>query len=157
MRDIDLAWLAGIWDGEGSITLFTHQEKNGSVKLCPTMSVVNSDVHIINKVRSILEELGCKFSLQERKQAEKHHKQCWCYITRNMKYIKILLENINQYLIGEKKAKGEILLSYVTQRLEKMERFPSKGSTPYDDVDWQHYTEIRSSQTTREEPFKVKI
>lgn len=131
--------------------MFTHTEKNGIVKLCPTVCVVNTDIFIINKVRGILEELGCRFSLQERKPGKAHYKTQWSFITRNMRYIKIFLEAVNPYLAGEKKAKGEILLSYVTQRIEKMERFPSAGSTPYDDADWAHYNEIRSSQTTREE------
>lgn len=157
MQDTDLAWLAGIWDGEGTITMFTHREKTGNTKLCPVVCIVNTDIHIINKVRSILEELNCFFSLQERKPLKSHYKQQWSFITRNMKYIKILLENINPFLVGEKKAKGEILLSYVKQRMDKMERLPSKGSTPYDKIDWDHFTEIRSSQTTREEPFEVKI
>lgn len=130
--------------------MFTHQEKNGSTKLCPTCVVVNTDIHIINKARSLLEALECKFILHEFQPKKKEYKLQWRITTRNMSYIKKFLTAVLPYLVGEKKAKGEILLSYVTQRLQKMERFPSKGSTPYDEVDWAHFTAIRSSTTTRE-------
>lgn len=150
MLDTDLAWLGGIWEGEGSITMFHHTEKNGSNKLCPCCCIVNTDIHIINKVRSILEELDCKFVLHEYKDKKNpKYKLQWRITTRNMQYIKNFLEAVLPYIYGDKKARGEILLSYVTQRLAKLKRFPSKGSTPYDKEDYKYYSEIRSSQTTR--------
>jgi len=152
MQDTDLAWLAGLWDGEGTITMFSHQEKNGSTKLCPTCVVVNTDIHIINKARALLEELDCKFVVHEYQPKVKGYKVQWRITTRNMEYIRKFLTAVNPYLVGEKKAKGEILLSYVTQRIQKMKRIPSKGSTPYDEKDWKYYSEIRSSTTTREAP-----
>ena len=150
MKDTDLAWLAGIWDGEGSISLFTHKEKNGLTKLCPTCVVINTDIHIINKVRDILEQLDCHFVLHEYRPKNKDHKTQWRLTTRNMNYIKTFLTAILPYLVGEKKAKGEILLSYVSQRLDKLEKRNYNGTTPYDQEDWDHYTAIRSSTTTRE-------
>lgn len=154
MQDTDLAWLAGIWEGEGTITMFTHKEKNGLTKLCPNCSILNTDIHIINKVRSILEELGCKFSFQEHQPKGKPtYKYQWRLITRNMSYIKLFLTAVLPYLFGEKRARGEILLSYVTQRLEKIRRLPSAGSTPYDEIDYAHFNKIRSPQTTREAPI----
>lgn len=153
MLNTDLAWLAGIWDGEGSITIFSHTEKTGNTKLCPTCCVVNTDVNIVNKVRRILEELGCSFVLHEHKPKNKKHKLQWRLTTRNMTYIKIFLEAIIEYLVGDKKAKGEIVLSYVTQRLNKLETRSYNGTTTYDDEDWEYLSKIRSSQTTREAPL----
>lgn len=157
MQDTDLAWLAGIWDGEGSITMFSHTEKNGSKKLCPTCLVVNTDISIINEVRRILEELECKFVIHEFKPQKDHHKMQWRITSRNMGYIVKLLSAIGPYLKGEKKARAEILLSYCTQRMQKTERTPHKGSTPYDETDWSYLAAIRSSQTTREASFEDDI
>ncbi len=157
MQDTDLAWLAGIWDGEGSITMFAHQEKNGSTKICPTCLVVNTDIRIINKVRKLLEELGCNFVIHEYKPKNEKHKVQWRITSRNTRYIVLLLTAIQPYLVGEKKEKAEILLAYCTQRIAKMERIPSKGSTPYDEEDFKYLTKIRSSQTTRETFIKDDI
>jgi len=153
MLDTDLAWLGGIWDGEGSIALFTHTEKSGSKKICPTVNVVNTDIAIINKVRKLLEELGCSFSLQEIRPKNKRHSTCWHLVTRNQKYIVLFLKAVKPYLFSIKAQKAEILLDYCERRLEKTERLPSKGTTPYDEADWNsviEFKDIRSSETTRE-------
>lgn len=150
MLNTDLAWLAGIWDGEGSLTIFSHTEKNGSKKICPTAIVVNTDINIISEIQRILEGLDCSFVIHEYRPTNKKHKLQWRITTRNTLYIRRLLEAILPYLKGEKKAKGEILLRYVKQRRAKMERLPSKGSTPYDAEDWSYLDKIRSSETTRE-------
>lgn len=153
MKDTDLAWLAGIWDGEGSIALFTHTERNGTQKICPTVCVVNTDIAIINKARKILEEIGCNFVLQEYRPKNSRHSTRWVLTTRNQNYIVLFLEAVMPYLVSIKRQKAEILLDYTKRRLDKTKRLPSKGSTPYDDEDWstfQKFQEIRSSQTTRE-------
>lgn len=152
MLNTDLAWLAGIWDGEGSIALFTHKEKNGSIKICPTVCVVNTDISIINKVRKILEELGCNFVLQETQPKNSRHSIKWTLTTRNQKYIILFLEAVIPYLYSIKRQKAEILLDYTTRRVEKTKRI-LHGTTPYDKEDWSsfhQFQQIRSSQTTRE-------
>lgn len=150
IKETDLSWLAGIWDGEGSITMFSHTETNGSKKICPTCCVINTDINIINEVQRILVGLGCNFVIHEHKPLNKKHKLQWRITTRNMYYIKLFLEAISLHLRSEKKAKAEIVLRYVKQRMDKMKRFPNKGSTPYDETDWFLLTKIRSSETTRE-------
>lgn len=153
MKDTDLAWLGGIWDGEGSIALFTHKEKNGSTKICPTVSVCNTDIAIINKSRKIIEEMGCSFVFQEYRPKNSRHSTRWDLITRNQRYIILFLSALKPYLFSIKKEKAEILLDYCERRVKKMERLPNKGSTPYDTEDWNTFSEfqkIRSSQTTRE-------
>lgn len=153
MQDTDLAWLGGIWDGEGSIAFFSHLERSGSKKLCPTVNVVNTDIAIINKVRKLLEEIGCSFSFQEYQPKNSRHSVRYDLVTRNQKYIILFLEAVSPYLFSIKKQKAEILLDYCKRRSEKCQRLPSKGSTPYDDEDYLHFNkfqEIRSSQTTRE-------
>lgn len=161
MKDTDLAWLGGIWDGEGSIALFTHTEKTGNQKICPSVSVVNTDIHIINKVRKILEELECSFVLQERAPKNSRHKQQYILTSRNTKYIIKFLESMIPFIFSDKRPKAEILLDYCKRRSEKMERLPSKGSTPYSEEDWDTLAKFkavnkvtsnnsRSSQTTRE-------
>lgn len=160
MRDTDLAWLGGMWEGEGTISIFTHTEKTGNEKICPHVSVVNTDIGLINKMRKILEELGCNFVLHERRPKNSRHSTAWILTTRNMKYIIIFLEAVLPYLYGEKAPKAEIVLDYCKRRSEKIQRTPSKGTTPYDGEDWaaiEHFrsnntrmTNNRSSSTTRE-------
>jgi len=161
MQDTDLAWLGGYWDGEGSIALFTHTERTGNTKICPTVSVINTDIALVNKSRKILEELGCNFVLHERKPKNTRHSTAWVLTTRNQDYIIKFLTAVSPYLWGEKRQKAEILLDYCQRRSAKIRRLPSAGSTPYDESDWKFVDEFkkanirvsnnhRSSTTTRE-------
>ena len=67
ITEIDKAWLAGFWDGEGSITIFTHTEKNGRKKICPTINVTNTNEYVIAHVVELLDKLGTSFSILEKK------------------------------------------------------------------------------------------
>lgn len=150
MKDTDLAWLAGIWDGEGTITVFSNTEKSGQKKIKPLCVVVNTDIQIISKIQEILLSLDCNFVITERKKEKKHHSLCWSISTGNMLYIDRLLTAISPYLFGIKRAKADIVLRYVKQRMSKTDVRRFNGTTPYDEKDWSYVQEFRSSETTRE-------
>lgn len=113
--EVELAWLAGLWDGEGSITIFKHLEKNGTRKLCPTILVVNTDIKIINEAKRILDSLGTSFHLFERKPGSSKHKPAFQLSTRNSQYIDKVLTAIQPYLVG-KKEQAELVIGYVRKR-----------------------------------------
>ncbi len=52
--ETDLAWLAGIVDGEGSISGSVHKNRGGYVRV----SIINSDSRIINRCKEIFKEFG---------------------------------------------------------------------------------------------------
>lgn len=150
MKDTDLAWLAGIVDGEGCLRLFSCTEKNGDKKIKFVFNIVNTDEGIINKILEIASRLNVNFHVQELQPKNKKHRLQWRLATSNMKYIKILLEAIIPFLFGIKKARGEILLRYVNQRMNKIDVRHFNGTTPYDVEDWSYIEKFRSSETTRE-------
>jgi hypothetical protein len=133
LTETEKAWLAGFWDGEGSITIFTHMEKNGREKICPTLLVVNTHEGVIAHVVELLDKLGTSFSVQHIKRKEAKNKDVYQVSTRNMAYIKIVLEAISPYLIC-KKAQGSLVLRYVTKKLEQREK---NGRPRYDDEDFE--------------------
>lgn len=113
--ETELAWLAGLWDGEGSITIFKHIERGGVRKLCPTILVVNTDIKIINEAKRILDNLGTSFHLFERVSKNPKHKNSFQLNTRNTKYIDKVLTAIEPYLIG-KKEQAQLVIGYVRKR-----------------------------------------
>lgn len=131
-KDTELAWLAGLWDGEGSITIFTHVEKNGAKKICPTLLVVNTDQTIIAEAARLLDEMGTSFAVFERKNPSDKHKDCYQLSTRNMAYIKTVLEAILPYLVG-KKPQAQLVLRYVNKKLTQRE---TNGRPRYDENDY---------------------
>lgn len=139
-----LAWLAGIWDGEGSITIFSHIEKDGRRKLCPTIGVANTDIKIIAEIIKILDKHNIRLHLQARRGYKKEHSDCYSLITRNMTKIKAFLELLLPYLIS-KKPQAEILLRFVNSRLGKIQK---NGKKPYH---WE-YTE---EEQTMEQQMRI--
>ncbi len=132
MNKENIIWLAGFWDGEGSITIFKHKEKNGKWKICPTLAIVNTDLNTINHIIHILDNLGTSFHIFEKK-VKKEHKTCYQLNTRNIKYIKIVLDAISPFLIT-KKAQAELVLRYVNKKLEQMK---DNKRPRYDDEDFE--------------------
>lgn len=149
MQDTDLAWLAGIWEGEGSILLYPRVVNENKTSIVPSLEVSNTDVFIMNRVRKLLEEIGCNFSWRQYR-PKKGTRDCYRLASRNAFYIQLVLEKLNPFMYGEKKALGETLLAFVTRRAEKA-RLQNKDLKhfPYDDEDLSY---VRSSTTTRETP-----
>lgn len=150
ITEIERAWLAGIVDGEGSIALFTNQEKSGSVKIKPVVNFVNTDMGIINTALDILHRAGCNPYIVNRKQSKKNnrHKDVVEVKATSAVQVKKFLEIVTPYLRSEKKHKAEILIRYVTRREDKFRL----GDFSYDEHDWADLKDIRSPQTTREAP-----
>lgn len=146
MKQTDLAWLAGLWEGEGSVMLYSRPVNEKRIQITPSLEITNTDVVIMNRVRKILEELGCNFSWIERKPRKANHKLAYTLRTQNAFYIKNVLEAIMPFMVGQKLAYGETLLSFVSRRIEKSKEKGLKH-TNYDEEDYEF---VRSSTTTRE-------
>lgn len=127
----EIAWLAGIWDGEGSITVFKHREKNGCIKFCPTINVVNCNPVIINQIIKICDQIGVGLHINERDGLKENHAHKYELITRKFTTIKKFIEIVGPYLIG-KKAQAELVLRFVDKRLEKMDKGISNQFNKYD-------------------------
>lgn len=156
LTETEKAWLAGFWDGEGSITIFTHTEKNGKEKICPTINVTNTHEGVIAYVVELLDRLGTSFAVQQRKHTSEKNKDAYHVTTRNIQYIKVVLEAIYPYLVC-KKAQATLVLRYVNKKLQQRE---STGRPRYDEEDFAIQQECQamnkrgkvplSSTTTRE-------
>jgi hypothetical protein len=58
VSDIDLSWLAGVWESEGYFSLTRIQRKNNGRDLhTPKCGVTNSDVNMIGEIHKILVSL----------------------------------------------------------------------------------------------------
>lgn len=149
MQDTDLAWLAGIWEGEGSILLYSRPVNDKRIQITPSVTMSNTDVFIVNKCRKIIDSLGCNFSWREYKPKGKDsYKVCYRLTSNNAENIKLFLESILPYMHGAKKAYGETLLTFVSRRLDKAKnQVGGVRHLPYDEEDYEF---VRSSTTTRE-------
>ena len=60
-QERSLSWFAGILDGEGSISVQVYTLPDGRVRLTPFVSIVNSDIGILEGCREVLRDIGVKY------------------------------------------------------------------------------------------------
>lgn len=118
-QERSLAWLAGILDGEGSVSVQVYTLPDGRVRLTPFVSIVNSDAGILNGCREILTELGvqfrdCKKPLTTGEFVGSLH--CSNIRIDGQKPVKSLLEAVAPYLRSVKRGYAETVLKYLESR-----------------------------------------
>lgn len=64
-REVDIAWLAGIIDGEGNLHALVQEKKSGANNrlkfLCPKVRITNTDVRMIRRISEIYVREGLTF------------------------------------------------------------------------------------------------
>ena|SRR3990167_3051337 len=111
---IQLAWLAGILDGEGSFMVIRSNRK-GKYRYFYRISIANSNEIIINECKLILKRLGikCCCYFQDRRGIKTIRRQTYLIHITNRDGIIKLCSAVVCYLIGKKRL-GKRLLYIVT-------------------------------------------
>lgn len=109
----DLAWLAGILDGEGSVCLYKNKGHYIS-----NVVVTNTDDDILTEVERILQSLSilyriCSANTAKMVQDKPHLKPCYHITINRQLEQKGLLEYLLPYIRGEKKGKALRLIEWI--------------------------------------------
>lgn len=115
----DLAWLAGIWDGEGHFSIRrTILHRGNSPQYSPRLGVTNSNVQILTKAREILDTLGIGYYFREKDQGgfDGSQKQVWLIAVETMVNAVKVITAIRPYLVG-KTFQADCILEYCERRL----------------------------------------
>lgn len=112
MKEAEKAYLAGIVDGEGTVTLTKHHRNETPT---PSVSVANNSLELLEWIKSLAG--GTIVSKRKRKA---HHNNSYAWTIRMDKAIELLKE-IKQYLIVKKPQADLIIQKYksVTHRAGK--------------------------------------
>lgn len=120
-QERSLAWLAGILDGEGTVSIQVYTLPDGRIRITPFVGIVNTDDGILNECRRILEEIGvayrnCKAPSSGRGFESK-------LVVSNLrvdgqKPVKLLLEQVGSYLWSKKRENAATILRYLQSREE---------------------------------------
>jgi hypothetical protein len=129
---LQLAWLGGIWDGEGTITFVLKQH----IKYQPTCSVVNTNKIIIDKVIHILEDNKIPHWVHFY-EATKTWKRRWRVEVSGLRRTKKFLIVLMPYLVS-KKQQAALMLEFVESRLKKLGIHPY-----YDSREQEIFLEVR--------------
>ncbi len=151
MKELELAWLAGIMEGEGTFSIYRQKINTKGCKdgqLRGTISITNTDPFLINRCQEIFNTMGVNMHLHSYDNKKGSTKTVYDLQTSKYTNVKKVCECLLPYLIGEKNAKAKMLLAFVSQRIDK------GLYSHYDENDWTQFHEFHSSETTRGAPIK---
>ena len=123
-QERSLAWLAGIIEGEGSISVQVYTLPDGRVRLTPYVSVINTDTLILDECERLF-----KWLLRDEKSKARYcgHARApapnsfqgrkLCYALRvDGIACKSVLEVVLPFMVGEKRRNAEVVLSFIKSR-----------------------------------------
>src|ERR1700752_3130324 len=111
-RSCDAAWLAGLWEGEGSFSIYGGKGYN---RFYPMAQLVNSDFELIEEIHAILERYNIGHYIQLRPLSQKNskHKDIKIVYVVGMKRVKELLAFLLPFLRGKKKEVAKVVNDFV--------------------------------------------
>lgn len=111
-----LAWLAGIMDGEGTFSIIYQGKKYGDAYIA-RITLSNTDIAMINEILKILDSYEINGHLWKEEPRKKQHKAAYHITINKLNKLKKLVELILPYLVN-KKPNAEILNRFVSSRLK---------------------------------------
>lgn len=125
----ELGWLAGMIDGEGTVAFSVHWRTYvmNEIRVKPQIIVCGTDRMMIERVAEIIGKLGVGVHVQTREAGSPSgvakytpkFRQLHVASVVGFKRAIALLSIISPYLFSVKRQKSEMMLRYMTRRLEK--------------------------------------
>ncbi len=127
----EIAWLAGVIEGEGSYALSTWQRSEGQApKIGVQVKLYNTDAGIIQKAVAILESSGITYHVGERDQkpmlkpgGEGHYaspKSMLTITVSRLASVEKLIKLLEPWTFGEKRHRLALIRLYVERRVQKI-------------------------------------
>lgn len=124
VTEVELGWLAGIYDGEGYLG-FSRQNAKKMRSIRPDIQLVNCDIEVILKVVEILRKIGINPYIRERihdKSVKGRWRRNFIIQFSTFSKVKTFIDTLGHLLTGEKRVKASLMLKLVNSRLPKTKR-----------------------------------
>ncbi len=119
----DLSWLAAMVCGEGYVGLEKIQASRTKEKaryFSARVSISNTDPAIIVRSIEIMKSINVGYYIMETVRKDGIYRNLFTVRVDKMSSVKRLLDGIMPYMVGEKKARSQLLLEYVNSRLVRI-------------------------------------
>ena len=134
VKPVELAWLAGFVDGDGSITVYKHRRKSGRNRYIPFFGFTNRYDTIIQKAVEICDKLDASPIVQLNHENHDRWRPVYQANIRNFAKVERILLAIEPYLVG-KKAQAQLTLRFVQNRLKHFEEVGHSHKARYTEED----------------------
>src|SRR5574337_149028 len=141
-RPSDKAWLAGIWEGEGTFAIYHTPTKWGK-RYYPLAQCVNTDFVLIEEIHAALKRNNIGHRIILRKMPNPKHKDTKVVYVYGMKRDQAVINYILQEIRGKKKEIAQHVLNFIEYRL----------STPQT-RNWHGY--VQSSYSSLDEDYYLR-
>lgn len=102
MQNVDLAWLAGIIDGEGCFSIYTNVRSDAeNSSISASLTITNSNKLLIDRCMEILDSLDVKYYYHDPKNGHQVGRRVMRIRIKNYSSLKTLVELLTPYLIGK--------------------------------------------------------
>jgi intein/homing endonuclease len=137
IRENELSYLAGLWDGDGTFAIQRLKTSKTKSKRAYWVrsTFTNTNETVVKMVDSILKKMGIKKTGLRSRQRKENWKMTYEFSINRLEDNKTLLTNLIPYLNG-KKATAEIVLRFVSRRLLAKKETPYNPYTLDDDLQY---------------------
>lgn len=116
--DIELGWLAGIYDGEAYLG-FSRQNSKHVRSIRTDIQLVNCNAEIVVKAVGILHKIGINPYIRERIHDKKNWRTNFIVTINKFSHVKRFLDVVGHMLTGEKAARAHLMRELVESRMPK--------------------------------------
>jgi hypothetical protein len=147
MSDVERGFIAGIIEGDGSISLDTKNRK-GKLVIIPNIRIHNTSLPILEQSKQFIG----RGWIYEAKTVQKpsggitHKKPMKRYCLENLSDVKFVLEQILDLLTSYKKELAEIVLEYCNLRIISLQKTKKANLSPYGEKEFnliKRYKEVK--------------
>ena len=113
VQKTDLAWLAGIIDGEGCFTIYVNHRNDANVpSISANLTITNSNGLLLNRCKEILDSLEIKYLYNDPKNGHQQGRRVMRIRVKNYSSLQRLTELLLPFLVG-KADNAKVVLDFV--------------------------------------------
>ena len=114
VRDVDLAWLAGIIDGEGCFSIYSVSRKDAETPSpSANLTITNSNRLLLNRCKEILDAHDIKYLYHDPKNGHQRGRKVMRIRVKNYSSMRKLIGLILPFLVG-KAEQAAVMLEFVS-------------------------------------------
>lgn len=127
MTDTDIAWLAGIWDGEGYIGLQRGGSKTKNVIWTPRAQLEMTHTATVDRAEALIRELGCSYGRTEMTERNKRWQDTSRLYVATYWSVSRLGHALLPYAIT-KQNQWQQIVAYIDGRVERLGGYTERGN-----------------------------
>ncbi len=129
----DIAYVAGIIDGEGSLSIFLNSQ-NGAKRgftFIPCLTITNTDRQMLQKIQNVFASLGVSSKIQIKRTFRLGRRDCYAIYEYSAYKIMKILPYVLPYLTVKKRT-AQLLFAYLLRRKRRLKEKGGMNGAHYD-------------------------